>query len=78
MTIPENCPICARPSRFIKPVLDDIQITANVNGRKKKVSALRAFICMAEHHVFFVRAADLDFRAEKILGRNDLMSVVFS
>ena len=65
MTIPENCPICSRPSQFLKPILDDIKIIAKIDDHRTKVSALRAFICTAESHIFFVRAADLDMRAER-------------
>jgi len=70
MTIPEKCPICSRPSQFLKPVLEDIRIVAKIDDHRKKVFALRAFICTADSHIFFVRAADLDMRAERFaVGR---------
>ena len=55
--IPQICPICNRTA--IKPVLEEIQVSARVSGNMRAVSGLAAFICATEGHIFFVRRSDL-------------------
>jgi hypothetical protein len=55
---PVSCPVCGRPT--VKPLLRDVQITAEMDGVVSDVHALGAFRCEEEGHIFFVRASDLE------------------
>jgi hypothetical protein len=55
--LPFSCPICGRFT--IRRLLENVQITANMEYEFRNVGGLSAFICEVEGHIFFVLKKDL-------------------
>lgn len=56
--LPYTCPICGRLT--LRPLLEKVGITANVEHELRNVGGLAAFMCGENGHIFFVMKKDLD------------------
>lgn len=56
MRRPQCCPLCN--DFILDTTLQDYEVTAKVNGEKRDVSGLAAFVCR-RGHIFFLRRSDL-------------------
>jgi hypothetical protein len=54
--LPETCPVCN--CYRVRPVLDEMRISASSDGEARNVGGLAAFTCEDKAHIFFVRASD--------------------
>jgi hypothetical protein len=64
MPLPFSCPMCGRLT--IRRLLENVQITANLEHELRHVGGLSAFICETEGHICFVLQKDLGETAAQI------------
>ena len=53
------CPVCRRTATT--RLLEEFNLTAEVNGTVREVNAVGAFKCEEAGHIFFVRFADVEW-----------------
>jgi hypothetical protein len=56
---PLTCPICRRTATT--RLLEEFNLTAEINGMVREVNAVGAFKCAEQGHIFFVRFSDIDW-----------------
>jgi hypothetical protein len=56
---PLTCPVCRQTATT--RLLQEVRITAEVNGAVRDVDAVGAFRCKEKGHIFFVRFKDLEW-----------------
>jgi len=63
---PYSCPICGRLT--LRPLFDNVHITANVDRELRNVGGLSAYMCTENSHIFFVMKKDVE--QESASGRS--------
>jgi hypothetical protein len=63
--MPYACPICGRLT--LRPLFDNVQITADMDHELRNVGGLSAFMCTENGHIFFVMKKDIE--TESASGR---------
>ena len=55
---PCSCPVCGRPK--LRPLFEDVRITAEIDHEFRQVGGLAAFMCTDFSHIFFVLKKDME------------------
>lgn len=58
---PYSCPICGRLT--LRPLFDNVEITANMDHGLRNVGGLAAFMCTENSHIFFVMKKDIELES---------------